>query len=66
MDLDPFFTGLLTLHHLQIVYFQLFMVWTGACYILSVTVFYNLGPDPIPAREHTRGWREHEASKRRE
>jgi len=29
------------------------MVWTSACYILSVTVFYNLGPDPIPAREHT-------------
>src|SRR5258708_39678892 len=23
------------------------MVWTSACYILSVTVFYNLGPKPF-------------------
>src|SRR5207244_13256913 len=62
----PLLTGFLTLSHLQIVYFQLFMVWTSACYILSVTVFYYLGPDPIPAREHTGGWRKHEASNGRE
>src|SRR5258707_15401013 len=23
------------------------MVWTSACYILSITVFYNLGPKPF-------------------
>jgi len=29
-------------------------VWTDSCYIPTVTVFYTLGPNPIPVGEYTK------------